>query len=201
MNFQNAEFITSWFNDRTLTLALKPEIVFVGKSNVGKSSMINKILNRKSFARTSSKPGKTVSINFFGIDKQAYLVDLPGYGFAKRSKAERENWGSLIEDYFDLDRDIRMVFLLIDIRHDPSENDIMMYNYLMSKNYLFCVAATKADKLSKTAAEAQAKKLSDKFGVSVIPFSAEKGTGVSEIRQIIEDSCNDLPSDTDDIAE
>lgn len=197
MNFHNAEFKTSWFNDRTLTLALKPEILFVGKSNVGKSSMINKILNRKAFARTSSKPGKTISINFFEIDKSAYLVDLPGYGFAQRSKAERENWGSLIDDYFDLDRDIRMVFLLVDIRHEPSENDLIMYDYLMSKNYLFCVAATKADKLSPKAAEEQVKKFSERFGVNVIPFSAEKGTGVNEIKEIIEDSCGDLPRDND----
>ena len=196
MNFQNAEFITSWFNKgEKFTLALKPEILFVGRSNVGKSSMINKVLNRKALARTSSKPGKTVSINFFEIDKTAYLVDLPGYGFAQRSKEERKNWGSLIEDYFALERDIRMIFLLIDIRHDPSENDLMMYNYLMAKNFLFCVAATKADKLSNKAQQAQIDKFSLLFGVQVIPFSSLTGVGTKEIREIIEDSCKDLPRD------
>lgn len=199
MNFHNVEFKTSWFNDRELTLAMKPEILFVGKSNVGKSSMINKVLNRKALARTSAKPGKTISINFFEIDRTAYLVDLPGYGFAQRSKAERKNWGSLIEDYFDLDRDIRMVFLLVDIRHDPSENDMIMYDYLMSKNYLFCVVATKADKLSPAAVKTQAEKFSEIFGVDVIPFSSEKGTGVDAVKQIIEDSVEDLPRDNDEI--
>lgn len=196
MNFQNAEFLTSWFDNGEFTLALKPEFLFVGKSNVGKSSMINKILNRKALARTSSKPGKTISINFFGIDKTAYLVDLPGYGFAQRSKKERKNWGSLIENYFALERDIRIIFLLVDIRHDPSENDLLMYNYLMSKNFLFCVVATKADKVSQKEKDEQIKKLSELFSVEVIPFSALSGLGVKEIREIIEDACEDFPKDT-----
>ena len=196
MNFQNAEFITSWFNNGEFTLALKPEFLFVGKSNVGKSSMINKILNRKALARTSSKPGKTISINFFGIDKTVYLVDLPGYGFAQRSKKERKNWGSLIENYFDLERDIRIIFLLVDIRHSPSENDLLMYNYLMSKNFLFCIVATKADKVSQKEKDEQIKKLSELFGVEVIPFSALSGSGVKEIREIIEDAREDFPKDT-----
>lgn len=149
INYHNAEFVTSWFGRKhKLNVEKRPEILFVGRSNVGKSSMINKILNRKSLAKTSAKPGKTISINFFDIDKKIYLVDLPGYGFADRSKQQRRDWGNLIDEYFALDRDIRMIFLLVDIRHDPTENDKTMYDYLMSKQTLFSVVATKADKIS-----------------------------------------------------
>lgn len=117
-------------------------------------------------------------------------------GFAQRSKKERKNWGSLIENYFDLERDIRIIFLLVDIRHSPSENDLLMYNYLMSKNFLFCIVATKADKVSQKEKDEQIKKLSELFGVEVIPFSALSGLGVKEIREIIEDACEDFPKDT-----
>ena len=187
INYNKAEFITSWFGKSKLEIEEMPEMLFVGRSNVGKSSMINKILNRKALARTSAKPGKTISINFFDIDNKIYLVDLPGNGFAERSKQERKNWGSLIEDYFNLERDIRIIFLLIDIRHKPSENDMLMYEYLMSKNYLFCVVATKLDKLSKTQAANQVEEFSKIFGVNVIPFSSATGQGVDELKQIIED--------------
>ena len=188
INYHNAEFVTSWFGKKNkLALEKRPEIVFVGSSKVGKSSMINKILNRKALAKTSSKPGKTISINFFDIDKKIFLVDLPGYGFADRSKEQRRDWGSLIDEYFLLDRDIRMIFMLVDIRHEPTENDKLMYEYLMSKQTLFAVAATKADKLSKKQAAEQTERFSSLFGVSVIPFSSETGEGVDAVRQIIED--------------
>ena len=166
INYHNAEFVTSWFGKKNkLALEKRPEILFVGRSNVGKSSMINKILNRKALAKTSSKPGKTISINFFDIDKKIFLVDLPGYGFADRSKEQRRDWGS----------------------HEPTENDKLMYEYLMSKQTLFAVAATKADKLSKKQAAEQTERFSSLFGVSVIPFSSETGEGVDAVRQIIED--------------
>lgn len=187
INYNNAEFVTSWFNTSRLTIQRLPEILFVGRSNVGKSSMINKLLNRKALAKTSEKPGKTISINFFDIDKKLFFVDLPGYGFAQRSKAERKNWGSLVEDYFKLERDIRIIFMLIDIRHEPSENDILMYKYLMSQNYLFAVIATKADKISNTKVNENIKSLSKVFGTEVIPFSIKNDIGQERLRHIIED--------------
>lgn len=189
INFQKAEFVTSWFGNSGLKLEKRPEVLFAGRSNVGKSSMINKIFNRKSLAKTSQKPGKTISVNFFDADGKAFIVDLPGYGYAERSKEQRQNWGSLIDKYFELDRDIRMIILLIDSRHEPTENDILMYDYLMSKEYLFCIAATKTDKLSKTQLKNNIESLSEKFGINVIPFSSMSGQGVDEIRAIIDDVC------------
>ena len=171
----------------TLPLEKKPEVVFVGRSNAGKSSMINKLVNRKKFAYTSSKPGKTAAINYFSIDNSIYIVDLPGYGFAQRSKTERRGWGSLIETYFELGRDMRLVVLLIDIRHGPTEDDVMMYEYLMSKTVPFCVAATKSDKVSKTAAKEMVESISEQFGVNAFAFSSENGEGVDTLKAIIED--------------
>jgi GTP-binding protein len=189
INFQKAEFVTSWFGNSNLKLEKRPEVLFAGRSNVGKSSMINKIFNRKSLAKTSQKPGKTISVNFFDADGKAFVVDLPGYGYAERSKEQRHNWGSLIDKYFELDRDIRMIILLVDSRHEPTENDILMYDYLMSKEYLFCVAATKTDKLSATQLKNSISSLSERFGINVIPFSSVSGQGVEEIRAIINYVC------------
>lgn len=186
-NYNKAEFLCSYFDARELPLERKPEVVFVGRSNAGKSSMINKLVNRKKFAYTSSKPGKTAAINYFSIDKSIYIVDLPGYGFAQKSKAERKGWGSLIETYFELGRDMRLVVLLIDIRHGPTADDEMMYEYLMSKTVPFCVAATKSDKVSKTAAKEMVEKISEQFGVNAFSFSSETGEGVDTLKAIIED--------------
>lgn len=186
-NYNKAEFLCSYFDARELPLERKPEIVFVGRSNAGKSSMINKLVNRKKFAYTSSKPGKTAAINYFSIDNSIYIVDLPGYGFAQKSKAERKGWGSLIETYFELGRDMRLVVLLIDIRHGPTADDEMMYEYLMSKTVPFCVAATKSDKVSKTAAKEMVEKISEQFGVNAFSFSSETGEGVDTLKAIIED--------------
>ena len=186
-NYNKAEFLCSYFDARELPLERKPEVVFVGRSNAGKSSMINKIVNRKKFAYTSSKPGKTAAINYFSIDNSIYIVDLPGYGFAQKSKAERKGWGSLIETYFELGRDMRLVVLLIDIRHGPTADDEMMYEYLMSKTVPFCVAATKSDKVSKTAAKEMVEKISEQFGVNAFSFSSETGEGVDTLKAIIED--------------
>ncbi|MBQ2721144.1 MAG: YihA family ribosome biogenesis GTP-binding protein [Clostridia bacterium] len=186
-NYNKADFLCSYFDARELPLEKKPEVVFVGRSNAGKSSMINKLVNRKKFAYTSSKPGKTAAINYFSIDNSIYIVDLPGYGFAQRSKTERRGWGSLIETYFSLGRDMRLVVLLIDIRHGPTEDDVMMYEYLMSKTVPFCVAATKSDKVSKTAAKEMVESISEQFGVNAFAFSSENGEGVDTLKAIIED--------------
>ncbi len=186
-NYNKSEFLCSYFDAKQLSLERKPEVVFVGRSNAGKSSMINKLVNRKKFAYTSSKPGKTAAINYFSVDNKIYIVDLPGYGFAQRSKTERKSWGSLIETYFDLGRDMRLVVLLIDIRHGPTADDEMMYDYLMSKTVPFCVAATKSDKVSKTAASEMVQKISECFGVNAFSFSSQTGEGVDTLKAIIED--------------
>lgn len=187
INFNDANFITSAYDVRNAPQERRPEIVMVGRSNVGKSSMINKLLNRKSIAKVSEKPGKTAAANYYDVGKKIYLVDLPGYGFALRSKAERRSWGSLTGDYFDSDRDIALVIFLIDIRHEPTEDDVMMYDFLMSREVPFCIAATKADKLSAKQIEEQIEKVSRQFLVRVIPFSSKDGKGVQPVREIIED--------------
>ena len=187
INYHNAEFLCSYFDTKSLPLERKPEIVFVGRSNVGKSSMINKLLNRKNLAFTSSKPGKTAAINYFGIDKKVYFVDLPGYGFAQKSKSERNGWGSLIETYFSLDRDRRLVVFLMDSRHGATEDDLLMYEYLMAQTTPFCILLTKADKLKKSEAEKIRTEVSEKFGVTALLFSSETGQGVEELRTILEE--------------
>lgn len=188
LNFQKAEFLDSCFDVKTIKLPTIPEIVFVGRSNVGKSSMINAVLGRKALARTSSTPGKTVSINFYGIDGKVLLTDLPGYGYAQRSKEQRKGWGSLIESYLSLKtRDIRLICMLTDARHEPTKDDLMMYDYLMSTEFLFCVAATKCDKLNKTETENRRISLAERFGTEPIMFSAQTKSGVEQLRQIIED--------------
>lgn len=188
LNFQKAEFLDSCFDVKTIKLPTMPEIVFVGRSNVGKSSMINALLGRKALARTSSTPGKTVSINFYGIDGKVLLTDLPGYGYAQRSKEQRKGWGSLIESYLSLKtRDIRLICMLTDARHEPTKDDLIMYDYLMSTEFLFCVAATKCDKLNKTETENRRISLAERFGTEPIMFSAQTKSGVEQLRQIIED--------------
>lgn len=188
LNFQKAEFLDSCFDVKTIKLPTMPEIVFVGRSNVGKSSMINAVLGRKALARTSSTPGKTVSINFYGIDGKVLLTDLPGYGYAQRSKEQRKGWGSLIESYLSLKtRDIRLICMLTDAKHEPTKDDLMMYDYLMSTEFLFCVAATKCDKLNKTETENRRISLAERFGTEPIMFSAQTKSGVEQLRQIIED--------------
>lgn len=196
INLNNAKFLTSVFDTRKINITPKPEIVLAGRSNVGKSSMINRLLNRKSIARVSGTPGKTISANYYDIDGKIYLVDLPGYGFAKRAAAEKTGWGRLVNGYFGAGRDIRLVLLLVDIRHDPSDEDMQMFEYLMAGETLFCVVATKSDKLSKTEIKKRTDALSATFGVEVIPFSAENGTGTNEIWDIIEDITVNAPGST-----
>lgn len=188
INYQKAEFLDSCFDVKKMKLPKKPEILFVGRSNVGKSSMINALLNRKSIARTSATPGKTIAVNFYGIDNKIYFTDLPGYGYAQRSKEQRQGWGSLIEDYLDLgSRDIRLICMLTDARHEPTKDDLLMYDYLCSKDFLFCIVATKCDKLNKTEKENRKKALADRFGAEPVMFSSLTKEGVDTLKQIIED--------------
>ena len=154
-----------------------PEIAFAGKSNVGKSSLINALMNRKSLARTSSQPGKTQTINFYNINNELYFVDLPGYGYAKVSQQEKEKWGKMVERYLHQSRVLRAVFLLIDIRHDPSANDRIMYDWIISNGFHPIIIATKADKINRSQLQKQIKAVRQGLGVDrdtiVIPFSAQ----------------------------
>lgn len=162
-----------------------PEIAFAGKSNVGKSSLINALMNRKSLARTSASPGKTQTINFYNVNHELYLVDLPGYGYAKVSQSVKEQWGKLIEKYLHQSKQLKAVFLLIDIRHKPSENDKNMYDWIVYNGYEPIIIATKADKLKRSQIPKQLKVLREGLklpkGAEIIPFSAETKQGRDEI--------------------
>ena len=190
MNLHNAEFIISAVSDRQYPKGELPELAMVGRSNVGKSSLINKILNRKNFARVSSKPGKTTTINFYSIDKKLMLVDLPGYGYAKREQAEKKRWADLMEGYFQSERNIALVIQLIDMRHAPSADDMIMLNFLKETGIPFVIALTKCDKLNKTETEKRREaletELADYADIKRIEFSAIKGTGVEEMKAVIE---------------
>ena len=196
INFNRAEFVTSYFDPRTIPREKRPEIVLVGRSNVGKSSLINKLLTRKNLARVSSVPGKTISVNYYDIDGKFDLVDLPGYGFAKRPKSEQSAWGKLTEGYFSAGRDLRLILMLVDSRHPPSKDDLTMFDWLMQSETLFSVVATKTDKLSKTALAENLAELSRLFGIDVIPFSSLNGSGCEQIRQIITDVVSDGDGET-----
>ena len=178
--------ITSTLPENTL-----PEIAFAGKSNVGKSSLINGLMNRKSFARTSATPGKTQTINFYNINQELYLVDLPGYGYAKVSEQEKKKWGQMIERYLHQSKQLRAVFLLIDIRHAPSANDKMMYDWILSQGYQPIIIATKLDKIKRSQIQKNLKIIRQKIqpveGTIIIPFSAQTKQGKEEILQLIED--------------
>lgn len=170
----------------------KVEIAFAGKSNVGKSSLINALVNRKALARTSSTPGKTQTINFYTINDIMYLVDLPGYGYAKVSEKEKEQWGKLIERYLNTSKQLRAVFLLIDIRHEPSANDRMMYEWIVAQGYQPIIIATKLDKLKRSQIQKHVKMVKEGLkllpGTTVIPFSSETKQGREEIWELIETS-------------
>ena len=168
----------------------KPEIAFAGKSNVGKSSLINSLMNRKSLARISSQPGKTQTINFYNINDAMYLTDLPGYGYAKVSQKEKEKWGKMIENYLNNSKQLRAVFLLIDIRHDPSANDKMMYEWMVYQGFHPIIVATKMDKIKRSQLQKQIKAV--KVGLDVepdtiiIPFSAVTKQGREEIWNLMD---------------
>lgn len=167
-----------------------PEIAFAGKSNVGKSSLINALMNRKSYARTSATPGKTQTINFYNINEELYLVDLPGYGYAKVSEQEKVKWGQLIERYLHGSKQLKAVFLLIDIRHDPSANDRMMYHWIVEMGFNPIIIATKLDKIKRSQVQKQIKAVKQGLdlvpGTIVIPFSAETKQGRDEIWELVE---------------
>lgn len=169
-----------------------PEIAFAGKSNVGKSSLINGLINRKNYARTSSEPGKTQTINFYNVNEQLYFVDLPGYGYAKVSQTSREKWGKMIEKYLHQSKQLKLVFLLVDIRHEPSANDIQMYEWICYQGFRPVIIATKSDKLSRNQIVKQTsvikKTLGLKSGDILIPFSAVNKSGRDEIWALMEEA-------------
>ena len=168
----------------------KIEVAFAGKSNVGKSSLINALLNRKSLARVSATPGKTQTINFYNINEEMYLVDLPGYGYAKVSEQEKIQWGKLIERYLNKSQQLKAVFLLVDIRHAPSANDAMMYEWIVSQGYHPIIIATKLDKIKRSQIAKNVKLLKEGLhlvpGTKVIPFSSETKQGRDEVWELIE---------------
>lgn len=189
MNFNNAVFEKSFGTFEQLNMSDIPEICFSGRSNVGKSSLINKILGRKSIARVSSKPGKTVTANFYKVGN-VRLVDLPGYGYAKVPFSERTRWSDLMEGYFGSGRNIKNVFQLIDMRHPATDFDISMLEFLKHYEIPYTIILTKSDKLNKTETEHRLKLIYDELGdlaegVEIIPFSAKNGSGTERIREII----------------
>ena len=189
MNFQNVEFLISAASTGGFPKNRLPEIAFAGKSNVGKSSVINRLLQRKNFARVGDKPGKTVHVNYFVIDRKCYLVDLPGYGFAKVSQQEKDRWGRLMEDYFAAQR-IDLGVLIVDYRHPPTNNDITMANWFLDSGCPFVVVANKMDKLKKNELKPNLEVIRRDLGLPdscpVISFSAEKGDGREElVRRIL----------------
>lgn len=174
------------------------EVAFAGKSNVGKSSLINALMNRKSLARTSAQPGKTQTINFYNINDAMYLVDLPGYGYAKASEEVKAKWGKMIENYLHTSKKLKAVFLLIDIRHDPSANDKMMYEWMVYQGFAPIIIATKLDKIKRSQIQKNVKAIRDGLGVqpgtTIIPFSAETKQGRDEIWELIDSLV--LPQET-----
>lgn len=194
LNYNNAEYTASYGKFSQLPPPEKIEIAFAGHSNVGKSTLINKVFNRKNLARVSAVPGKTTTINFYSLDN-IYFVDLPGYGYAKVAKSEKERWSGLIEGYLGSDRDIRLVFMLVDMRHAPTKDDIQMINYLIDSEMPFVLVLTKADKLNKTERskrlEAFSKEIPCFESIHSVAFSAQTFEGVEELRQIIEDIADD----------
>lgn len=184
MNFQNVEFLISAASPGSFPKNRLPEIAFAGKSNVGKSSVINRLLQRKNFARVGDKPGKTVHVNYFTVDGKCYFVDLPGYGFAQVSQQEKQRWGKLMEDYFAAGR-ITLGVLIVDYRHPPTNNDITMANWFLESGCPFVVVANKMDKLKKSELAPNLKTIREDLSLPdscpVIPFSAEKGDGRDEL--------------------
>lgn len=193
MNFNNVEFLISAASVKTLPERNMPEIVFAGKSNVGKSSVINRVLQRKNFARVGEKPGKTVHVNYFVIDKTCYFVDLPGYGYAQVSQSEKERWAKLMESYFASGR-VDLGIFIVDARHAPTNNDITMAQFFIESGYPFVVVANKLDKVKKSQIAGNLETIRTDLELPedcpIIPFSAEKGTGRDELVKIIVDAAS-----------
>ncbi len=190
MNYNKVEFEAAFGTLKQIPESDLPEIVFAGRSNVGKSSMLNRLFNRKNLARVSSVPGKTITINFFKVEN-VRIVDLPGYGYAKVAKGEKRRWAEMMEGYFQSPRNIKLVVQLVDMRHKPSEDDYIMMRFLQDAGLPFIVAATKSDKLNKTQYNERKNALRDElaeFGdnLTILPFSSEKGEGTDELKKIIE---------------
>lgn len=189
MNFNNVEFLISAASSKQFPNKSFPEIAFAGKSNVGKSSVINRILNRKNFARVGEKPGKTIHVNYFVIDNRCYLVDLPGYGYAKVSQSERDRWARLMESYFAANR-IDLGIFIVDARHAPTNNDITMARWFLDTGCPFVVVANKLDKVKKSQIEGNLQTIREDLELPedcpLIPFSAEKGTGRDELIKLIQ---------------
>ena len=191
MNYNTAYFEAAYGTSKQLPKSDLPEIAFSGRSNVGKSSLLNKLVNRKQLARVSGTPGKTVTVNFFRVG-DVRLADLPGYGYAKVSDSERKRWSDLMEGYFQSGRDIRLVVQLVDMRHPPSKDDLNMLEFLQAIGFKFVIALTKSDKLNKTQRTARLEALKDELSFLgdfvAIPFSSQNGEGVEQLKAEIEKS-------------
>ncbi|MDB5052501.1 MAG: GTP-binding protein [Bacilli bacterium] len=190
MKVTEAEFIISAVGPNQYPLDALPEIALAGRSNVGKSSLINRLIQRKNLARTSSQPGKTQTLNYYRINSNLYFVDLPGYGYAKVSKTKRETWGKFIENYLLEREELKLLLLLVDLRHPPSKDDIAMYNWLKHCEVPMCVVATKADKIPKSKWQKHLKIVRDSLifdpSDELIIFSSETGLGKDELWQVIQ---------------
>lgn len=191
MNVKNPKFEISAVGPKQYPKNNLPEIVLVGKSNVGKSSFVNTMINRKKLARTSSEPGKTRQINFYNIDETFYFVDLPGYGYSKMSKKEQEQVGLFIEDYLFNRQEISLIIFLVDIRHNPTENDKLMYNYIISSGLPFIILANKADKIAITKVDNVVKDLQKQLNpigdITTLPFSSERKIYKDDVWKIIDE--------------
>lgn len=190
MNFNKAEFYASYGKFSQIPQCEGIEIAFAGRSNVGKSTLINKLFNRKNLARVSSVPGKTATINFYKLEN-IFFADLPGYGYAKVSKSEKQRWSELIEGYLNSERDFYLVFLLIDMRHAPSADDLQMIDYLIETERPFVIVLTKADKLKKSERISRMEKFAEEIPhfdeIHTVPFSSQTFEGIEELRKIIDD--------------
>lgn len=191
MNVNNVELAAVAVKAAQYPEETMPEVAFAGKSNVGKSSLINTMINRKALARTSQNPGKTRTINFYNVENKLYFVDLPGYGYARAPKSEIAKWGKMIEDYLIKRESLKAIIMLVDIRHEPGENDRMMYDWLKHYGHRIIVVATKSDKLNRSQIPKHKKMLSAAFGLEkediLIPFSSEKKSGKEELWAVIEE--------------
>ncbi len=194
LNYNKAEYVASYGNYSQIPPSERIEIAFAGHSNVGKSTLINKLFNRKNLARVSSVPGKTATINFYGLEN-IYFVDLPGYGYAKVAKSEKERWSGLIDGYLSSERDIRLVFMLVDMRHEPTKDDLKMIDYLIDTEMPFVLVLTKADKLKKMERQKRMEAFRTEIpcfdDMHVIPFSSMTFEGVEELREIVEEITQD----------
>ncbi len=191
LRYDQARFEASYGKASDIPEAELPEVAFAGRSNVGKSSLLNRLVGRKALAKVSSTPGRTANVNFFEVDG-IYFVDLPGYGYAKVSKAEQKRWANLIADYFAQERSFNLVVALVDIRHEAQKLDVQMLDFLQENELPFVVALTKADKLSRNKQEQQRSRLAKQFGLSrdqLVVTSAQTGQGIDDLKRLIEDAC------------